>query len=77
MSLRRGFSLATAVLLCFTCLTGCHSRTNSAGLTPVKFQADWYPQPEHGGFYDAVVKGYLQGRRPGRRDHSRGALRFE
>jgi hypothetical protein len=25
---------------------GCHSRTNSAGLTPVKFQADWYPQPE-------------------------------
>jgi ABC-type nitrate/sulfonate/bicarbonate transport system substrate-binding protein len=30
------------------------------GLTPVKFQADWYPQPEHGGFYDAVVKGYYK-----------------
>ena len=26
----------------------------------MKFQADWYPQPEHGGFYDAVVKGYYK-----------------
>ena len=58
MSFRRDLSLATTLLLCLTCLAGCHSRTHSAGLTQVKFQADWYPQPEHGGFYDAVVKGY-------------------
>ncbi len=27
---------------------------------PVTFQADWYPQPEHGGFYDALAKGYYK-----------------
>jgi hypothetical protein len=27
---------------------------------PVSFQADWYPQPEHGGFYDALAKGYYK-----------------
>jgi NitT/TauT family transport system substrate-binding protein len=32
----------------------------SNGLTPVKFQADWYPQPEQGGFYTALVKGYYK-----------------
>jgi NitT/TauT family transport system substrate-binding protein len=26
----------------------------------VSLQADWYPQPEDGGFYTAVVKGYYQ-----------------
>jgi NitT/TauT family transport system substrate-binding protein len=47
---------------------GCHpgasgSATESgsaAGLTRVTLQADWYPQPEHGGFYTALVKGYYQ-----------------
>src|ERR1700685_760828 len=40
--------------------TGCgHSSTNS-GLTKVTLQADWYPQPEHGGFYAALVKGYYK-----------------
>jgi NitT/TauT family transport system substrate-binding protein len=60
MSCRRDLSLATTLLLSMTSLAGCHSRTNSAGLTPVRFQADWYPQPEHGGFYEAVVKGYYK-----------------
>ena len=27
-------------------------------MTKVTLQADWYPQPEHGGFYTALVKGY-------------------
>ena len=58
MSLQRHVSLATALILAATSLTGCHARRNSNGLVPVKFQADWYPQPEHGGFYDAVAKGY-------------------
>lgn len=33
-------------------LTGCHGRPDSAdkGLTPVRLQLDWYPQPENGGF---------------------------
>jgi NitT/TauT family transport system substrate-binding protein len=41
------------------CLLGCkHSAEN--GLTKVTLQADWYPQPEHGGFYTALVKGYFK-----------------
>jgi NitT/TauT family transport system substrate-binding protein len=27
-------------------------------LTPVVLQSDWFPQPEHGGFYQALAKGY-------------------
>jgi len=32
----------------------------SAGpaLIKVRFQTDWYPQPEHGGYYQALAKGY-------------------
>lgn len=26
----------------------------------VRFQTDWYPQPEHGGFYQAWLKGYYK-----------------
>jgi NitT/TauT family transport system substrate-binding protein len=47
------FSLAVLSLF------GCHSGSKS-GLTPVKFQTDWYPQPEHGGFYEALLKGYYK-----------------
>ena len=32
----------------------------SSGLTPVTLQTDWYPQPEHGGFYDAQIRGYYK-----------------
>ena len=39
---------------------GCRSHSDNTGLTPVKFQTDWYPQPEHGGFYTALVKGYYK-----------------
>ena len=44
------------------CLTGCHA-TNPAvdnGLTSVTLQLDWYPQPEHGGFYTAQLLGYYK-----------------
>ena len=34
------------------------SKTATPGLTKVTLQADWYPQPEHGGFYTALAKGY-------------------
>jgi NitT/TauT family transport system substrate-binding protein len=50
-------------------LTGC-SRSSSGSstvasngrpaLTKVTLQADWYPQPEHGGFYTALAKNYYK-----------------
>lgn len=46
------FSLALLSLL------GCHNE--NSGLIPVKLQTDWYPQPEHGGFYEALLKGYYR-----------------
>src|SRR5271168_4596988 len=51
------------LLATITMLAGCHSNqpsTEKSGLTPVRLQADWYPQPEQGGYYTAVVKGYYQ-----------------
>jgi NitT/TauT family transport system substrate-binding protein len=52
-----------SVLLTVT-LMGCHKSSvqpdGAAGLTKVTLQADWYPQPEHGGFYNALVKGYYK-----------------
>jgi NitT/TauT family transport system substrate-binding protein len=53
-------TLPQAALLLPLALTGCRAHQNSNGLTPVSFQADWYPQPEHGGFYDALAKGYYR-----------------
>ena len=44
-------------------LTGCQSTSPPApanGLTPVRVQTDWFPQPEHGGFYTALTKGFYQ-----------------
>jgi NitT/TauT family transport system substrate-binding protein len=54
------------VLLSLALAAGCN-RSASPGaagsnlkLTKVTLQADWYPQPEHGGFYTALVKGYYK-----------------
>jgi len=41
-------------------LLGCHNAKRDPGLTPVTLQTDWYPQPEHGGFYEAQLKGYYR-----------------
>lgn len=30
----------------------------ASGLVKIKFQTDWYPQPEHGGYYQALAKGF-------------------
>ena len=40
------------------CRTARHAQSN--GLTPVSLQLDWYPQPEHGGFYTAQLLGYYK-----------------
>ncbi len=46
-------------------LVGCGKKTVApavAGHDPVKirFQTDWFPQPEHGGYYQALAKGYYK-----------------
>jgi NitT/TauT family transport system substrate-binding protein len=46
-------------------LAGCNKapepqRTSETQLTSVRFLTDWYPQPEHGGFYNALVRGYYK-----------------
>jgi NitT/TauT family transport system substrate-binding protein len=50
------------IILAASLLQSCHqSPTGSAkgsGQIKVVLQADWYPQPEHGGFYTALTKGY-------------------
>ena len=47
-------------------LAGCGEKTPPAApgsapvLTKISVQTDWYAQPEHGGFYQALVKGYYR-----------------
>src|ERR1700728_3346193 len=37
---------------------GCHhASSGESGARKIVLQADWYPQPEHGGFYTAIAKG--------------------
>jgi NitT/TauT family transport system substrate-binding protein len=49
------------LLVAVELLAGCqHQPTPETGLIKVILQADWYPQPEHGGFFTALVKGYYQ-----------------
>ena len=53
-------TLCTAFVL--ICLSGCHAKKQAQanGLAPVTLQLDWYPQPEHGGFYTAQLLGYYK-----------------
>jgi len=43
-------------------LSGCHAHQPAAadGVTPIRLQLDWYPQPEHGGFFAAQLLGYYK-----------------
>ena len=52
-------------LAALACLTGCRSSNSNTekaanGLIPVRLQADWYPQPEQGGYFAALVNGYYR-----------------
>jgi NitT/TauT family transport system substrate-binding protein len=49
-----------ASLALLLCILGCRRDVASSGLVPIHFQTDWYPQPEHGGFYEALLKGYYR-----------------
>jgi NitT/TauT family transport system substrate-binding protein len=48
------------VVLALTAAEGCHHDSDKAKFVKVALQADWYPQPEHGGFYTALVRGYYK-----------------
>jgi NitT/TauT family transport system substrate-binding protein len=55
--------LSCLVISLAVIITACHSNQptpGANGLTPVRLQADWFPQAEHGGFYTALVKGYYK-----------------
>lgn len=54
--------LLLLLLASLATLAGCHKNAPAAngGLIPVRLQLDWYPQPEHGGFYTAELKGYYK-----------------
>jgi NitT/TauT family transport system substrate-binding protein len=57
------FALSAALsLAALLLLTGCHRRAAGSGngLTPVRLQLDWYPQPEQGGFFAAQLLGYYK-----------------
>ncbi len=52
---------ATLGLLLSLHFTACRKASDTqSGLLPVRIQADWYPQPEQGGYYTALVKGYYK-----------------
>ncbi len=52
-------SCGSILIVCFAA-AGCHRAASESGITKVTLQADWYPQPEHGGFYTALAKGYYK-----------------
>ena len=68
MKLRSGKSIPIAVLTAVLtvalalAVTGCrgHQAPTENGLVPVRLQLDWYPQPEHGGFFTAQMLGYYK-----------------
>jgi NitT/TauT family transport system substrate-binding protein len=57
---KRFFRNFTALFFISLSALGCHHPADNSGLTKIVFQADWYPQPEHGGFYTALAKGYYK-----------------
>jgi len=55
---RRLFGLALLAGLAAGCGSGPATDLAANGLTPAVLQTDWYAQPEHGGFYQALAKGF-------------------
>jgi NitT/TauT family transport system substrate-binding protein len=54
--------LLLAAVLAFAAGCGRKEPSSSAAgqgaVVKVRFQTDWYPEPEHGGYYQALAKGY-------------------
>ena len=61
-SLFAGLGAALSILLSACGPSGPAPATGAAGsgLTKVRFQTDWYPQAEHGGYYQALAKGFYR-----------------
>jgi len=57
---RRPFQIVFALIVVSLSALGCGRPAGDSGLTKIVFQADWYPQPEHGGFYTALTRGYYK-----------------
>ncbi len=57
---KRFLSILFALTVASLSLAGCKRPAVDDGFTKVTLQADWYPQPEHGGFFTALVKGYYK-----------------
>ena len=59
MNFRR---LLAPILALAALLAGCGRKDGTVPATPglvkVRFQTDWFPEPEHGGYYQALAKGY-------------------
>lgn len=52
-------TLVAAVLAFSSCQKSSPDETvDSTALTPVQLQLDWFPEPAHGGFFQAQTKGY-------------------
>ena len=49
---------ASVVLLLGGCGRRAAPRPAASGLIPVRFQTDWFPEPEHGGYYQARARGF-------------------
>ena len=47
-------------VLLTSCQPSAGTPDRGSSLRKVTLQADWYPQPEHGGFYTALAKGYYK-----------------
>jgi len=65
MTLRlRLLSLLSSCALLLGCgpadKTPAAQKRDEAGLTPVVMQTDWFPQAEHGGFYQALARGFYR-----------------
>jgi NitT/TauT family transport system substrate-binding protein len=58
--------LSVCIALAIFLQSGCggpaekNESTGEPELTPITIQMDWYAQPEHGGFYQALAKGFYR-----------------
>ncbi len=53
------FFIVSLAFIFSGCRKNAEAKPVAAGkLTKIRFQTDWYPQPEHGGYYQALAKGY-------------------
>jgi NitT/TauT family transport system substrate-binding protein len=60
IAMRKYFFCILLLSFAGLCAQGCKHAASGGGLTKVVLQADWYPQPEHGGFYTALAKGFYK-----------------